>query len=320
MKTLKFPKVTYVSCCENGLYGLDYLIRHKCPVSSVVSISPADGKKYQVSGYADFRPICRREKIQLNHCSGYQVETKDIAGRPDILIVNGWNRLIKTEVISKHPLGGLAIHAGHPPIGLGRAPLPWNLIKGFKDLEVYVFRMTSEADDGDIAALKTVEITPWDNVQTLYEKVMHAGAEMFFDVLSSPNLKSRLEKSIRQNLKHKLLYPKRNPEDGAIDFCWDEITIHNFVRAQSKPYPGAFAGLEGKEWIIWDAVPYDAFSFRGHLRTPGEILLGLPSGLVVMTGGAPIWIREAECEGKKIAMGNWQALRKFVGKVFNEQS
>ena len=53
-------------------------------------------------------------------------------------------------------------------------------------------------------------------------------------------------------------YPRRKPIDGQIQ--WDSmgmIEIYNFVRAQTKPYPGAYSYLGDKQVKIWDAIPFD---------------------------------------------------------------
>ena len=52
-------------------------------------------------------------------------------------------------------------------------------------------------------------------------------------------------------------YPKRTPEDGLID--WDKPLkeIHNFVKALTKPYPGAFSFIDKQKIMIWEAQPFD---------------------------------------------------------------
>ena len=49
------------------------------------------------------------------------------------------------------------------------------------------------------------------------------------------------------------IYPQRKPEDGEINVNWSADKIHNFIRAQTKPYPGAFFIINGKKITIWDA-------------------------------------------------------------------
>ena len=53
-------------------------------------------------------------------------------------------------------------------------------------------------------------------------------------------------------------YPKRTPEDGLID--WENMDvweIYNFVRGQTRPYPGAFAPIGDKTYQIWRVQVFD---------------------------------------------------------------
>jgi methionyl-tRNA formyltransferase len=47
--------------------------------------------------------------------------------------------------------------------------------------------------------------------------------------------------------------PQRSPADGRIDWSWDAARIDRFIRAQTKPYPGAFTDIGGKRVRIWAA-------------------------------------------------------------------
>jgi methionyl-tRNA formyltransferase len=308
-------RIVYVTCSENGLYGLRHLHQLGWSIARVITISPESGKKYAVAGYIDVRDWCAREDIPVRILADYNVQLSDVSdATADILVVNGWNRLIKPEIIAAAPRGALGIHAGHPPIGLGRAPLPWNIIKGHRDLEVYVFRLTERADDGDIYARQSVEITPYDTVATLYEKVMYHGAVLFDHALQAVSAGRR---PVPQDMRYAVHYPKRGVNDGAIDFRCSVDELVNFIRAQTRPYPGAFADLEAERWSIWSAQPFDCFAFRDITRVPGQIVLALPSGIVVQTGSAPLWITEATVAGTRrvpMSLSDGEAL---VGRVFS---
>lgn len=311
-------KIIYVTCCENGLYGLNYLVSKGYNISEVITITQEVAEKNKVSGYVDVTEFCTKLNMNLTKIDNYNIKPEDIkTDKPDLIIVNGWNRLIKSEVISMFTNGGLGIHAGHPPIGLGRAPLPWNIIKGFRDIEVYVFRLTERADDGDIVAKQAVEITPYDDIQTLYEKVMYQGACLFEQAILK--FKSNTNNFLKQNINYAIYYEKRSADDGLINFSDSVESIHNFIRAQSRPYPGAYAYIGEKRWNIWKAIPFDNHAFRGVNRIPGEIILALPSGIIVQTGSSPLWIISADCNGSKVIPSDLSFMEKFVGKVFNER-
>lgn len=310
-------KILYVTAGANGLYGLRYLLQAGIAVAAVLTISDDVQKSARVSGFADVTDYCLSQKIPVITLGTYTVTPQCLKEQDyDLLVVNGWNRLISQDVLALFPRGGLGIHAGHPPIGLGRAPLPWNIIKGFRDIEVYVFRLTPRADDGDVCVVRTIEITAQDNAQTLYEKIMFWGARLFAETIQamsagtlSPN---------KQKAEFAEHYPKRTPDDGIIDFSRSVDEVFNFIRAQSAPYPGAFSFLEGRRCHVWKAIPFDGFAFRERIREPGLVVAALPSGLVVQTGSACIWLQSVALEnGEQIVPGPLEHLEALVGKRFS---
>lgn len=307
-------KILYISCAKNGLFGLRKLVASGHVISAVVTLPPELGERYNVAGYCDFEPYCLDHDIPMISLDSYTLRADHLKGVVfDLIIVNGWNRLISNDVISMAKMGGLGVHAGHPPIGLGRAPLVWNILLGRSDIEVYVFKLTPNADDGDIVASKVVEITPFDTVRLLYEKVMLSAADLFERAIE--NLLLNLP-SVKQDLSIAVHYAKRGPEDGEIDFSKSEEEIYNFVRAQVPPYPGAFTWLEGQKWTVFQAIPFDRFAFRGIARRPGTVLCVLPSGVVVQTGGAPIWITSVQIDGEAIRSSEFEVFNAIEGKRF----
>jgi methionyl-tRNA formyltransferase len=311
-------RILYVTCAENGLYGLRHMIRSGKNIVAAVTIDPRVAAAALVSGYVDISNWVREQNITLISLNSYTIavdHVKDI--QADVLVVNGWNRLIPSSVLKLFPQGGLGIHAGHPPIGLGRAPLVWNILKGHRDLEVYVFHLSPNADDGAILARQPIEITAWDTVKTLYEKVMMIGCSLFEAAIDRLTINQAGES---QALEFAQSYPKRTPSDGLIDFSQNETAIHNFVRSQVSPYPGAFTYLNGVLWKITEAVPFDAFAFRDEQRVPGKIVAALPSGLVVLTGGATIWVRQAESSSGEIVPCSLEQMERLVGLCFTAQA
>ena len=49
------------------------------------------------------------------------------------------------------------------------------------------------------------------------------------------------------------IWPRRTPEDGAIDWSQSSSDIVNLVRAVARPYPGARASLKGDLVHVWKA-------------------------------------------------------------------
>jgi methionyl-tRNA formyltransferase len=308
--------VVYVTCGQNGIYGLRYLLSKSIRIEAVVTIRESVAARYNVSGFVDVSGLCKEHGVKQITLNDYVLKPDHLAGLSlDLLVVNGWNRLVSKEVIDLFRLGGIGVHAGHPPIGLGRAPLPWNIIKGYEDIEAYVFSLTEAADDGDIVGRRVIEISKMDNVKTLYEKVMYFGAFLIEKAIR--DITRGEVKTQKQAREYTVYFEKRTPEDGIIDFRDSMENIYNFIRAQTDPYPGAYTYLEGEKWIIWKAIPFDRFGFRGVSRVPGKIVAALPSGIVVQTGSSPLWITSAACNGRTIIPDSIENMENHIGKVFS---
>src|SRR5205823_10653432 len=87
--------------------------------------------------------------------------------------------------------------------------------------------------------------------------------------------------------------PRRVPEDGRIDWRRSTRDVHAFVRALSRPYPGAFSALGSEQIIIWRARP-----FRWHRdpeKSAGTVLAAFDDGsFVVATGDGALLVDSSE--------------------------
>lgn len=69
-------------------------------------------------------------------------------------------------------------------------------------------------------------------------------------------------------------FPKRSEDDGRV--LWlnqDMSALHNHVRCQTRPFPGAFSHLNGRsdKFYFWRVQPFDAFLTYPE-ALPGEIV------------------------------------------------
>ncbi len=266
-------EIVYVSCCANGHFSLARMLEAGIAVSAVVTIDPQKALKSNVSGYKDFTSLCSEHGIPIRLLKRYDwKDHEDLAWiksrKPDLLVVNGWNRLIPGEVFDACRLKGLGVHAGHPPRGRGRAPVAWSLILGMRDLEVYLFVLDEGADSGDILGIKRIQISEHDQATHLYDKVMLAVTQLLIEYVPK-YLREEID-LIRQAEESAQHHPARSPEDGLIDWKAQDWEIYNWVRGQSRPYPGAFTLMDGKKVIVWSGRPFDNVLDWSRRYCPGE--------------------------------------------------
>lgn len=171
--------------------------------------------------------------------------------QPDLLLVLGWYYIIPHEARESVPLGCAGIHASLLPKYRGGAPIPWAIINGEITTGVTLFYMGDGIDDGDIIAQKDFAIEDADNCVTAYEKATQSSIQILREYL--PLIATGTAPRTPQDHSQATYFPLRKPEDGLIDWSWSAKRIHNFIRAQTRPYPGAFTYIQGKKVVIWDA-------------------------------------------------------------------
>lgn len=175
---------------------------------------------------------------------------------PDLLLVLGWYYMIPKKVRDVARYGCMGIHASLLPKYRGGAPIPWVIINGEKETGVSLFCLEDGVDSGDIVAQVRFPITESDTCATVYEKATQASIDALKDSL--PKIADGSATFTPQDESEATHFPQRKPEDGLIDWSWEPARIRNFIRAQTKPYPGAFTYMGDKKVIIWDADVIEA--------------------------------------------------------------
>jgi methionyl-tRNA formyltransferase len=203
--------------------------------------------------YADFSSFAQQNNIPFYRLKENMRE-KELADfisacAPDFCVVSGWYHKIPKEYLNMVKFAGL--HASLLPDYSGGAPLVWALINGEKKTGITFFLLDEGVDSGDIIGQKEVEIEEDDNIQTLYEKIELLGLSLLTEFI--PKIADGTVSYIKQDHSKRRIFPQRKPEDGLINWDWDARQIKNFIRAQTKPYPGAYTFIHGKRVTIWDA-------------------------------------------------------------------
>ncbi len=170
--------------------------------------------------------------------------------QPDLIVVSGWYHIIKDKILQIPSKGIIGLHSSLLPRYRGGAPLVWQLINGEKKSGITLFYMGEGTDTGDIIGQKEVEIEENDDIRTLYEKVGEQGIELLKEYI--PQIENNCAPRTKQeDIEKYKIYPQRKKEDGQIDWSKSPVDIYNFVRAQTKPYPGAFSIYDGYQVSIW---------------------------------------------------------------------
>jgi methionyl-tRNA formyltransferase len=171
------------------------------------------------------------------------------AWKPHAFLVAGWYHMIPRKWREFAPAYGL--HASLLPDYSGGAPLVWAMINGEPKTGITLFQMDNGVDSGPIAGQKEELIYPYDTIATLYARIEKRGLELLEETLPQLAHGDLILKA--QDDSKRRVVPQRSPEDGWIDWNQDANTISRFIRAQTRPYPGAYTSFNGKPLNIWCA-------------------------------------------------------------------
>ena len=240
-----------------------------------------------ISGYVHCEPECRKLGIPFFPVDDYSLRSQNDRDRLsrldiDVLVVTGWQRLIPQWLIEQCSKLVIGIHGSPWGIarGRGRSPQNWALILGEPHFHLSAFRITPEIDAGAVLASRTFEYTPWDDIKTSHQKVTMLYADMLHELFDKDD--AGLETMQEQREEEAAYLPKRTPGDGGIDWTRPAERIHDFVRAQTRPYPGAFTTLQGRKMHIWEAVP---ISLGKTNAEPGRVVNVFRSGEALVAAG-----------------------------------
>jgi methionyl-tRNA formyltransferase len=276
-----------LTCLTEGIVPLrDITVAGIVSTPSQVSFG-SPRKEMSVATHVDFGPVSRKIGCDLIVLTRRPtIDTyRDILSRwqVDLAVVLGWYYLIPAEALAVCEKGWVAIHGSLLPRYRGMAPINWAIINGESKTGATLFYLDSGVDTGDIIAQGPVAITPQDTCATLYAKITTTSVQLLHNFLQL--VATGHAPRLPQDHAQATVYPRRRPEDGLIDWTQSSQKIYDFIRAQTKPYPGAFTYADGNKVTIWKAA-CDSSARTNSLHTcPGDLIRTATETLVVTGSG-----------------------------------
>jgi methionyl-tRNA formyltransferase len=175
---------------------------------------------------------------------------------PDLIFIVGWSQLVMDEFIGLARHGVFGMHPTLLPKHRGRAAIPWAILSGLAVTGVTLFEIVDgTADSGPIVGQVEVPLSRDETATTLYDKVTVAHVELVRRCV--PQLLDATAPRVEQDTRRASAWPKRTPADGIIDWETRAPYLHDWVRAQTRPYPGAFTFHGEEKLVVWRARPVD---------------------------------------------------------------
>jgi len=288
-------RIVFIGALTGGKKCLKALLDARENVAAVFTWSDGAGKER--SCYEPFDELVAAHGIPLvkvNDINAHDVVEKIRGFKPSVIVVMCWSQMVKKSVIEIPAHGTIGMHPTLLPKNRGRAPIPWAIIKGLDKTGVTIFYINERVDAGDILAQEEILIDFEDTAKTLGEKVDMVAEKLLCRAVRE--IREGKAKPIPQDNSQATYWPKRNPEDGLVNWAQKPIAVYNFIRALVKPYPGAFTFVSNKKLLLWNAKSPES---HNHRAAAGQILKFDSLGMKVATNGGSVWINSVELDGDK---------------------
>jgi methionyl-tRNA formyltransferase len=241
-------------------------------------------------------PLIETLDVNAPETVGAVVETS-----PDMIFVVGWSQLVREDLIRVAPGGVFGMHPSLLPRHRGRAPIPWAILGGLATTGVTLFEIVDPtADSGPIVGQVEVPIASHETATSLYDKLAETHVELIRRYV--PLLAEGRAPRLPQDPTRASAWPKRTPVDGIIDWHTRAPYLDDWVRAQTRPYPGAFTFAGDAKLTVWRARALAA----EDARPVGEVIERRPEGPVVACGEGALLLEEVEppALAERVAVGD----------------
>ena len=297
-------RIVYMGTPEFAVESLKRLVEGGYQVVGVITmpdkpmgrhgsvLQPSPVKQYAVSqGLKVLQP----EKLKDEN---FLAELRDL--KADLQIVVAFRML--PEVVWNMPrLGTFNLHASLLPQYRGAAPINWAVINGETETGITTFFLKHEIDTGEIIDQVRVPIADTDNVEIVYDKLMHLGGDLVVktvDAILEGNVKTIPQEQLAAATElHPA--PKIFKETCRIDWQAGVKKVYDFVRGLS-PYPAAWTELyqEGTDPVMLKIFETEKL-FCEHSLAPGTIVTDCKTYFKIASSDGYVNVLSLQLAGKK---------------------
>jgi methionyl-tRNA formyltransferase len=271
---------------KNAGFDICQTLVEKLPKGVLRAIVCPDDSADQRSETAQFITLAKSSAIPF-HVVKNAAETKEIIKsiNPTVALVHGWYQILPVAELANTLF--LGFHYSPLPKYRGNAPLVWQIINGEKRLGVSFFQLTPGMDEGGLVNQQFFSLSRDETIDDALEKAGKLAHQMLLDFLNLwPTEKIHLSDQPDEKPSYCGL---RQPADGKIDWHSDAERVHDFIRAQSRPYPGAFSYLpDGRKLTILKAFEVN----RQFYGVPGGVVELNSNDVLVACGTGAIRLQK----------------------------
>ncbi len=298
------PRIVFISGHRFGVEALRGLVQsaeyaaREFEISAVYGLHPRHA--YAIAGYSDIAAFARAEGIRhfwFDRIASQEAIASIGGIAHEHLFAVGLSQLLPLETLDLPSLfagkfqrhgpshGCIGMHPTLLPIGRGRAPIPWTILRGIRSSGVTAFRLEADADAGNIVASEPFAGEETDTAATLFEKVA-ATHKTLGTRLAAAIARNELSDRV-QDTTQATVWERRTPSDSWLDFYGTTASLLRQIRACQAPYPLAFFAVGDCVVQVLKAEPASRPPTAlplGTLRVDGdEILVRVSDGDIRIT-------------------------------------
>lgn len=299
--------IVWIGFHEEGLPAFRAVLDAGQRIARFVTLTDASFGK-RSAGSRGYLELCEIHGVPVSMVKTIKDDAayEIVAAEPfDLLVVLGWSEILPARLLRLPSIGTVGAHASLLPHNRGSAPVNWALIRGETQGGNTLMWLNEQVDEGRIIDQIPFDITLYDTCATLYGKVAQTNQTMMTRLLRRLE-RGEIPSLPIENRTDEPLLPRRRPADGALRWDRSAKEVYDFIRALTRPYPGAFSSLDGKRFTVWTAslLPGGA-----RLGEPGEILGAVRSpeaaccGVAVACETGAVALHELEDEEGRVLTG-----------------
>ncbi len=289
-------RIIFMGTPEFAVPSLEILIENKFNVVAVITAPDKPKGRGQKLAFSPIKEVAVRHNVPVLQPTnlkdpGFIEELKTYNANLQIVVAF---RMLPEVVWNMPSIGTFNLHGSLLPQYRGAAPINWAIINGEKETGVTTFFLKHEIDTGSIIFQEKETIHPVDTVGTVYERLMHKGAQLVLKTVKAIQEGDypSLPQNENQEIKHA---PKIFKETCEINWDQHSADIVNFVRGLN-PYPTAWTTLAGKNFKIFKV---SISTEVNKDNPPGDFITDGKKYLYIKTKDGWVSIEELQPEGKK---------------------
>ena len=254
------------------------------PKNRGMKLEMSDVKKVALdAGLPVFQPTTFRDDAVVEELRGL---------KPDVIAVVAYGKILPQRVLDIPLRGCINIHASILPALRGSGPVQWAILNGLDETGVTAMYMAAEMDAGDIIEIRKTPIEPYENAQSLLDRLASIGAELLCDTLAS--VAAGTATRTKQDESKVTFAPMLTKALCPIDWSKTRRQIIDQVRGLD-PWPVATATIQDKRFKIYEVRPVE----RTTDQPAGTLLALTKQGLEIACGDGVLVITRLQAEGGK---------------------